>query len=413
MKILNFGSCNIDLVYSLNHIVEPGETETVTGIDTFPGGKGLNQSIAAAKAGASVYHAGCVGCDGDLLVNTLKGSGVNVDFIKKSGEKSGHAIIQVSEKGDNSILVYPGSNELITREYADSVLKNFSVGDMLLLQNEISNVSYIANAAYQKGMRVMLNPSPINEKLKEIDFNKISYLILNEVEIRTISECSITEQALKLLKSRYPNLKIMLTLGENGCIFSDREQEVYQTSYCVNTVDTTAAGDTFTGYFAAGIARGADIEGILKTASAASAIAVSRKGAAPSIPESEEVISVLKTMRERKSNEKKSTLREMTDEYIEKNLKSARLEELAELLGYSSVYTGSLIKKATGMSFKKYIQIKRCQYAADKLKNTDLPIETIISDVGYENTNFFRKLFKEIYEKNPLEYRKGENKNDK
>ena len=118
MKILNFGSCNIDYVYSLDHIVKVGETETTYKMNIFPGGKGLNQSIAAAKAGITIYHAGCVGEDGDMLTSLMAESGVDTAFVKKTSGKNGHAIIQVSAKGENSIFLFPGSNEKVSIEFS-------------------------------------------------------------------------------------------------------------------------------------------------------------------------------------------------------------------------------------------------------------------------------------------------------
>lgn len=408
MKILNFGSCNIDYVYSLDHIVKAGETEKVVSIETFPGGKGLNQSVATAKAGVEVYHAGCVGKDGTNLIETLTDSNVNIEYLKQVETPNGCAIIQLSATGENSILIYSGSNEMITKEYADYVLENFGEGDILLLQNEISNVDYIAQIASQKKMCVILNPSPVNEMLEKIDFNTITYLILNEIEIQALAGADNTEKSLKILREKNPALKIVLTLGEHGCIFSDGTNEIYQPPYQVDVLDTTAAGDTFTGYFVAEISKGTAVENILKIASAASAIAISRKGAAPSIPEAKEVLSKMKTMTERVTNIKDISIQKAIDEYIDNHLTNVKLDELADVLGYSSVYTGSLVKKVTGMSFKKYVQKKRSEYAAGKLKNSDLPIENIISETGYENKNFFRKIFKEQYGKNPLEFRKGE-----
>lgn len=406
MKILNFGSCNIDYVYSLDHIVGIGETETTYKLETFPGGKGLNQSIAVAKAGVKICHAGCVGCDSNMLIDILSENGIDISYLSKTHEKTGHAIIQVSSEGENSIFLYPGSNEMITKNYIDLVLENFGRDDIILLQNEISNVDYIVEKAYQKQMCIILNPSPFNEKLDKIDFNKLAYIILNEVEAKAISGCDIPEESLTYIKNKYPNLKVMLTLGSNGCIYTDSLCEFYQPAFKVNTVDTTAAGDTFTGYFVAELSRGTDYQKILKIASAASAIAVSRKGAAPSIPDKCEVLSSLERLKENKSNSKSDIIRKQIDSYIEKNIKTANLEELSAILGYSAVYAGSLVKKLTGKSFTKAVQTKRCSIAAEKLLNTDLSVEKIIADLGYENESFFRKTFKEKYGKNPLDYRK-------
>ena len=294
MKILNFGSCNIDYVYSLDHIVSPGETETTYKMETFSGGKGLNQSIAIARAGAKIFHAGCIGEEGEMLEEIMKDSGVDTTYLKKVPEKNGHAIIQVTCDGENSIFLYPGSNAMVEKDYIDSVLENFEKGDILLLQNEISNIDYIIEKAYEKGMCIILNPSPFNEEIKKIDLNMLSYIILNEVEAKAVSGCGNAESCLTFFENNYPDLKVMLTLGSRGCIYKDSEKEVTQDIFRVEVVDTTAAGDTFTGYFIAGIASGDDMTEILKTASMASAIAVSRKGAAPSIPKRCEVLEALK-----------------------------------------------------------------------------------------------------------------------
>ena len=136
MKILNYGSCNIDYVYALDHILKVGETLVADKLSIFPGGKGLNQSIAIARAGAPVYHAGCVGSDGDFLIELMSESGVDTSYIKRVNEKNGHAIIEVSRKGDNSIFIYAGSNGMIEKADIDRVLSDFSSGDILLLQND-------------------------------------------------------------------------------------------------------------------------------------------------------------------------------------------------------------------------------------------------------------------------------------
>lgn len=289
MKIVNFGSCNIDYVYSLDHIVNVGETETTNKLETFAGGKGLNQSIALARAGAKVYHAGCIGKDGEMLREIMNESGVDLSHIKNTDTKNGHAVIQVSAKGDNSIFIYPGSNAEVSKDYIDSVLENFEKGDILLLQNEISNVNYIIEKAYEKQMQIILNPSPINEKINEIDFGKLSYVVLNEIEAKEISGAKNAEESLYFFSKNYPNLKIMLTLGEKGSVYFDKENKIFQSAFLVDAVDTTGAGDTFTGYFVAGISQNENYCEILKKASAASAISVSRMGAAPSIPKMDEV----------------------------------------------------------------------------------------------------------------------------
>lgn len=388
-------------------IVNVGETETTYKLEVFPGGKGLNQSIAVAKAGAKIYHAGCVGHDGEMLIDILQRSGVDITYLKTVDAKNGHAVIQVSSKGENSIFLYPGSNEMITKEHIDSVLENFDKGDILILQNEINDVDYIVKKAYETGMCIIFNPSPFNERICKVDIDMLSYLVINEVELKGISGCSEPEEGLVHLKNRYPSLKIILTLGENGSVLFDGTQEFWQAAYKVNVVDTTSAGDTFLGYFVAELSKGTEYSQILKIASAASAITVSRKGAAPSIPNKDELMSLFEGLKESKSNAKSKTLYEQIDRYIEQNIKTANLGELSQVLGYSTVYTGRMVNKLMGESFAKIVIEKRCRMAANMLLNTNNSIYDIISMVGYENESFFRKVFKQKYGKTPLEYRKA------
>ena len=294
MKILNFGSCNIDYVYNLDHIVRPGETETSSSMAVFPGGKGLNQSIALARAGAAVYHGGCVGEDGGFLKQLLFSDGVDVSCVDTVEGKNGHAIIQLSREGENSIFLYPGSNHCVTKERIDRILSRFSAGDVLLVQNEISELPYLVEAAWQKGMEIYLNPSPMNATIGMLDLQKISCLILNEVEAADISGASEVEDILTWFAERHPNLQLMLTLGGRGCVYSCGAVRLHHPIFPVQVVDTTAAGDTFTGYFIAGIAAGLPMEQVLQRASCAAAIAVSRKGAAPSVPDAAEVEQTLR-----------------------------------------------------------------------------------------------------------------------
>ena len=406
MKILVFGSCNLDYVYNLDHIVSAGETESTNSFDVFPGGKGLNQAIAVAKAGVPVYFAGCVGSDGEILTDILVENNVDISFLKRLKAKNGHAIIQVGAIGENAIFLYPGSNELITKEYIDFVLGHFSEDDIILLQNEISNVDYIVDQAYRKKMRIVFNPSPFNEKIKQIDFNKVTHTILNEVEICALSNRETPEECLNDVVKNFPNLQVVLTLGKDGSIYRDHSNEIYQPSFKVNAIDTTAAGDTFTGYFIAELSKGTSYTEILKTASVAAAIAVSREGAAPSIPSINEVMNELDVLLPNNDRRHLDLTKKRIEIYIEENIRTANLAQLSMLLGYSTVYTGKLVKQLLGISFSKFVQAKRCDMAARKLIQTDLSIEAIIKEIGYENESFFRKIFKEKYGINPLEFRK-------
>lgn len=405
-KILNFGSCNIDYVYSMEHIVRVGETLSSYKLETFPGGKGLNQSIAIARAGATVYHAGCVGYDGAMLTDLLAESSVDISYIQTVDSKNGHAIIQVNAKGDNAIFIYPGSNAMLTEAFVDSVLENFEAGDLILLQNEINLVDYIMEKAYCKQMQIVFNPSPFQNEIRQLDLNKLSYMILNEVEAKELSGCESPEESLLFFRENYPDLKVILTLGEQGCIYVDREQEVHQSAYLIHVVDSTAAGDTFTGYFVAGISCGMTVQQSLRSASAASALSVSRNGAAPSIPMKAEVLEALRELKLRDANTKQDRLRRQIEIYIGEHIKDATLKGLAAYLKYSPVYTGALIKQLTGDTFSNYLQNMRCKMAAKLLLESDLSIKEIIHAVGYENESFFRNRFKEKYGKNPLQFRK-------
>lgn len=406
MKILNFGSCNIDHVYSLDHIVRVGETETTDKTETFPGGKGLNQSIALAKAGAAVYHAGCVGSDGDMLIDVLRENGVDTSLIERCDGKNGHAIIQVGKNAENSIFLYPGSNERVTEGYIDRVLEHFEEGDVLLLQNEISNVRYLVEEAYKKRMFIVFNPSPFNETVASIDFKKLDCIVVNEVEAAAVTGSDDPDESIAYIRKKYPDLRLLLTLGERGSIYSDRYTEIRQATFSVNAVDTTAAGDTFTGYFVAGLAKNGACAEILKVASAASAIAVSRKGASSSIPTAETVAAAMCGMTELSVGDEADGTKARIERYISENLAVASTAGLAEYLGYSTVYTGTLVKRLLGEPFTKLLLSKRCKAAAEMLKKTDLSVDEIIRLSGYENRSFFRNAFKEKYGKSPSEYRK-------
>ena len=291
MKIINIGSLNIDRIYGVEHFVQPGETIKTRTYSEACGGKGLNQSIAIARSGAEVYHVGAVGADGEMLLGVLNQSGVHTEGVKKLSGASGHAVIQVDQSGQNNIIICGGANDSVSKEMIDEAVKMVEEGDIVLLQNEISNVGYAAETAKKSGAKIALNPSPINENLKTIPKDLVDYFILNEIEGKEISraESEEPEEIMEKLKVKYPNAAFVLTLGEKGSWYFDKTRCFKQNIYKVKAVDTTAAGDTFCGYFLSGITKGREIPEILKTASAASAIAVSRNGAAPSIPEYDEV----------------------------------------------------------------------------------------------------------------------------
>ena len=289
MKVLCFGSLNIDYTYKVPHFVKKGETLASERLQVFGGGKGLNQSVALAKAGTEVYHAGSIGQDGMFLLDMLKDAGANTDFVKiLDTVRTGNAIIQNDKSGDNCIILYGGANQAITREQVDEVMSHFESGDYLVLQNEINELGYIVEKAHEKGMIIVLNPSPMNEKILALPLD-VNYFILNEVEAAQIlgkedkGEESWEQIADDLLK-KFPQATIVLTMGSEGSVFKNQKETVCQSIYKVQAVDTTAAGDTFSGYFIGGILGGLSAKEAMDQASKASAIAVTRKGAAPSIP---------------------------------------------------------------------------------------------------------------------------------
>ena len=284
MKVLNMGSMNLDYVYSVDHIIQPGETEATGSRNIFLGGKGINQSCALAKAGVEVYHAGMIGADGQAFLDACKEYGIHSDYIRTVDGPSGHTIIQVDKDAQNSILLFGGANQRFTKEYIDEVLSNFEASDLLLLQNEINLLSYIVDSAYEKGMTIALNPSPFNEKMDTVDMSKISIFLLNEVEGFQITGCTEPDAIIEKLLNTYPHARVVLTLGKDGAMYADAQQRYTQPVFPVKAVDTTAAGDTFTGYFLAGLTEDMPIPETLEMSAKAASIAVSREGAVPSIP---------------------------------------------------------------------------------------------------------------------------------
>ncbi|MBR3785302.1 MAG: ribokinase [Firmicutes bacterium] len=284
MKIVNFGSLNLDYIYRVEHIGGQGETLAASSRDVFCGGKGLNQSIALARAGAKVYHAGCIGEDGSMLLTALEEAGVDCTHVRTLEGPSGHAVIQVEDSGQNAILLFGGANQTMTSGFVDEVLGVFDAGDILLLQNEINLLSEIVDKAYARGLKIALNPSPYNDRLQDVDLNKISIFLLNEVEGEQMTGEREPANILQKLTEQYSGAEIVLTLGEAGALYGCGQRVCRQEAYSVQAVDTTGAGDTFTGYFLASLTEGREIPDCLRLAAKAASIAVTRSGAAPSIP---------------------------------------------------------------------------------------------------------------------------------
>lgn len=293
-KVLNFGSLNLDYVYSVDHFVQEGETLSSVERNTFCGGKGLNQSVALAKSGCKVFHAGAVGKDDSgILIQMLDSAGVNRDFLKFKDGPTGHAIIQKNKVGNNCILLFGGANQEILKADIDETFKSFGKGDFLVLQNEINELSYIIKKGHEAGMEIVLNPSPMNERIETLPLDMVDYFMLNEVEAAGITgvDAKDSEGLISALREKFPQAHVVLTLGERGSVYAFKDTVIKQGIFKVPVVDTTAAGDTFTGFFIGSLIRGESPEKALSIAAKASGIAVSRPGAAPSIPELSEVIS--------------------------------------------------------------------------------------------------------------------------
>ena len=289
MKVLNFGSLNLDYTYKVTHMVREGETLEATDVSFNLGGKGFNQSVALARAGVPVYHAGLVGEEGLDFYDACETYGIKTDYMKTVTGRCGHTIIQVDAEGQNSIILFGGANQKNTKEYVDEVLSHFDTGDIILLQNEINELPYIIEQAFSKGMTIVLNPSPYNEKLDECDLGKVSVFVLNEIEGQQLSGMTTPTTIVAALDDSFANAKVVLTLGKGGCIYHHGDEELYQGAYEVKAVDTTAAGDTFTGFFIEGLIKKRDVKDSLKLASKAAALAVTKPGAAMSIPFMSEV----------------------------------------------------------------------------------------------------------------------------
>lgn len=292
-KVLSFGSLNLDFVYQVDHIVLGGETIDAHDVQTHCGGKGLNQSIALARGGADVAHAGIVGDDGQALIDICRESGVDVSRVRVDEGRSGHTIIQVDSHGQNSIILFGGMNRAVTSAYIDEALEGYGEGDLIVLQNEVNMLPQIIESAGARGMRVVLNPSPYDGRIDECDLSRVWLFFVNEIESEQITGKSDPAQILDAFAGRFPEANVVLTLGSEGAVAQFGGERFEQPIIPTTAVDTTAAGDTFTGFFLAEYLRSGDVAGAMLAAAQASSIAVSRAGAAPSIPTLDEVRAAL------------------------------------------------------------------------------------------------------------------------
>ncbi len=282
--VLNVGSLNIDRVFRLPHVTRPGETLASSALDVFAGGKGANQSVALARAGAKVSHCGRVGPDGAWLVDKLAAEGVDTRSVKQGDSPSGQAIIQVGDDGQNAIVLLAGANHQITNADIDAALAGCAPGTLVLTQNETSGVAHLIERAAAAGLPVAFNPAPFTPAVLDYPLDRVAILIVNELEGEGLTGSNKPEDILSRLRPRLTETEIILTLGANGVLYDDGRERLRVPALAVDAVDTTAAGDTFIGYFLAQRLRGSGVKTSLETACRAAAISVSRPGATDSIP---------------------------------------------------------------------------------------------------------------------------------
>ena len=286
-KVIVVGSVNMDITARTDKLPDTGETVAARSVEYLPGGKGLNQAVAAAKIGTTVVLAGCFGSDSfaDELASFIRRHKIDVSCLRRSEKNSGIALITVDERGQNTIVVAPGSNADVCPE------------DVVVCQFEIPPAAVAAAFAKARryGARTILNPSPVCPIPEEI-FRNTDILIVNETELAFLSRENFDENtpaekiadAAEKLKTDAEQT-VIVTLGSRGALIAGGKDMLFVDSYKVPAVDTVGAGDCFAGVFAAKLAEGKDVGESVKTAARAAAVCVTRKGAAPAMPDAGEL----------------------------------------------------------------------------------------------------------------------------
>ncbi|MDE0193672.1 MAG: ribokinase [Gammaproteobacteria bacterium] len=296
-KLVNLGSLCIDHVYQVPAFTGAGETVSSRTHEIFPGGKGLNQSIAAARAGIDVAHVGCVGEDGGWLRDALAAEGVDVSGLRVVDGSSGHAVIQVNEVGENAIVIFGGTNRALVEEDMRAAVGRVEGGDWLMLQNEINDIDLVLHLAEERGCQVAFNVAPVDGREATYDLSGVRLLIVNEIEASALAGVDVAVDdwsgVMAALSERAPNAAIVLTLGSDGLVYSADSGLATLPAYPATAVDETAAGDAFIGFLMASVTRGETMEDALRMGSAAGALAVTRAGAASSLPALAEVRSLV------------------------------------------------------------------------------------------------------------------------
>ncbi|MBD3391534.1 MAG: ribokinase [Chitinivibrionales bacterium] len=289
MRIFNCGSLNIDHVYAVDHAVRQGETIAGGSYAFFAGGKGANQSVAIARAGGEVVHVGIAGPEGRWMVDAMREDGVDVAHVAIADRPGGHAVIQVDPAGQNAIVVYGGTNRDLQPRHVDAALASARSGDALLVQNETSAVEHAICAAANRGLTVCFNPAPMDARVAGYPLDRVSLFVVNETEGEALCGCTEPEEIVDAMLKLYPGSCVILTRGAGGVLYGDAGARETMEGIRVAARDTTAAGDTFIGYFMAGMQAGAATHEALSLANRAGALSVTRAGAQASIPWRREV----------------------------------------------------------------------------------------------------------------------------
>jgi ribokinase len=289
MAIINIGSVNIDHVYQVEHFVQPGETIASTDYQRLLGGKGANQSIALARAGADVFHLGKINEHDVTFRQSLIRDGIDCKYLTCTESPSGHAIIQVTPSAENAIVLFGGANQEITEKDIIRALDGAKPADWVLTQNETSCVEQVFIQAKEKGLKVAFNPAPMTESVKALPLDCVNLFVVNEVEAEELSGQQDLDKMEEYFRHNWPNAEVLITMGKAGVRMLKKDKTINVSAFSVEAVDTTAAGDTFIGYFLAAYSTHSDAKNALIKACAASALAVMKEGAAQSIPSDQEV----------------------------------------------------------------------------------------------------------------------------
>ena len=306
-KVVVVGSLSLDMVFQIPRRPLKGETVKGFSFETFVGGKGNNQALAAARAGAVTAMVGKVGKDsyGELILETLENNGVDISAMSSDPEAgSGLANIYVDPDGDNSIIIVPRANDQLAPADIDRAKPLLEKAKLLVLQLEIpmDTVIHAAELASESGLEVLLNPAPAPDdgELPEALYKKLDYLIPNESEAGLLLQRDINgvdaalEAARELKKRMKPGAVVLITLGEKGVVgIGPDDEEIKIAAYKVDSVDTTAAGDAFAGCLARGLTEGLALKDAVREACAAGALATTKPGAVPSLPTRVEILSLV------------------------------------------------------------------------------------------------------------------------